>query len=434
MTISLATKRELARWYKLIDHPIQLNLVNDDIRFKVIPAGRRSGKTERFKRYLVREALRNPSMPYFAGAPTRDQAKRIFWEDLKLLSFVSTHGRRPSETELKIFFPNQASITIIGFDKPARFEGQWWAGGGVDETGDLKDGAWENHISPALDTFDPTRPDYKAWCWLFGVPEGLNHYYDLFQYAESANDPEWKGYTWHSADILPPDTIAAAKRRMSAKQFKQEYEASFETATGKIYDDYSKENHTDAIIQPHEKLCWTHDQNYTPLSSAVGVIRGDSLYLCDEIVLTSAVSRQSALEFVEKYREHKNKDVDIFGDPAGRAGEKHGHASDYTELEDVLRDYGWKFTRKVKPKHPAIKDRQNSVRARICSADGNRRLFVNPAKAPWCDKGLSTVQLMKGSSYQEDEKNQYQHITTAIGYQSDYLWPVNKAAIMKNTY
>jgi hypothetical protein len=209
---------------------------------------------------------------------------------------------------------------------------------------------------------------------------------------------------------------------MSAKQYRQEFEASFETATGRIYEDYSEANITDAVIHPHEQLHWTHDQNFTPLSSAVGVIRDDCLYLLDEIVLSSAISRQSADEFVEKFKDHKNKQVKLYGDPAGRAGEKHGHKSDYSEIKDVLRRNGWEVTDKVKRKHPAIKDRQNYVRARILNAAGDVRLFVNPKTAPWCHKGLSTVQLMEGSTFQEDQRNKYQHITTAIGYMVDVLW------------
>jgi hypothetical protein len=210
---------------------------------------------------------------------------------------------------------------------------------------------------------------------------------------------------------------------MSAKQYRQEYEANFEGATGRIYEDYGKGNHTDARILPHEQLMWMHDQNFTPLSSAVGVRRDNALYLLDEIVLTSAVSKQSALEFVEKFKDHKNRHVLIYGDPAGQAGEKHGHASDYTDIEGVLKAHGWTYTRKVKPAHPAIKDRQNAVRAKICTADGVRSLLVNPVTAKWCDKGLSTVQLEEGSSFQEDQKNKYQHITTAIGYCVDVEWP-----------
>jgi hypothetical protein len=77
----------------------------------------------------------------------------------------------------------------------------------------------------------------------------------------------------------------------------------------------------------------------------------------------------------------------------------------------------------VAKSHPAIKDRQNAVRTKILTASGQSSLFVNIATAPWCHKGLATVQLQKGSTFQEDQKNQYQHITTAIGYQIAKLWP-----------
>lgn len=430
-TGNLLLDRQLARWYRLKDHDVQLALIRavpDGIRFPLVPAGRRSGKTERFKRFLVKQANKVPG-PYFAAAPTHDQAKKIFWDDLKAFTLSAMHPRRPSESDRIIYLPNGSEIHVIGLDKPQRIEGIPWKGGGIDEFADIKPHAWEANILPALNTVNPLDPDYRAWCWLLGVPDGLNHYYDLCQKAETGADPNFRVFHWKSAEILPPDVMDAMKRAMSAKQFKQEFEASFETASGRIYEDYGKHNQADAAIQPHEQLLWMHDQNFTPLSSAIGVRRGagnNDLYLLDEIVLTSAVSKQSAVEFVEKYREHKNKHVLIYGDPAGRAGEKHGHASDYTDIEGVLRENGWQFTRKVKPAAPAIKDRQNAVRAKILTASGETSLFVNPVTAPWCHKGLSTVQVKEGSTFQEDQSNQYQHITTAIGYCVDREWPVIK--------
>lgn len=370
-----------------------------------------------------------PNEKFFICAPTRDQVKKIYWDDMKKLCLCSMLPKKPSETELIIYFPNGSTINLIGLDKPERFEGVNWSGGIIDEIADVKEEAWEANLRPALDTFDPTRPDKKIWAWLIGVPDGLNHYYDMYTYAMSANDPEWKAYTWLSADILPESTILSAKRQMSAKQYRQEYEASFETATGKIYEDYGFDNHCSEAIQPHEVLMWAHDQNFTPLSSCIAVKREDNVFILDEIVLTSAVSKQSALEFVDKFKNHQNKIVHIYGDPAGRAGEKHGHASDYTDIEDVLKEYGWTYVRKVKPSHPAIKDRQNCVRAKVKSADGYISLYVNPKTAPWSDKGLATVQLQDGSAFQEDQKNKYQHITTAIGYMTDYEWPINNAII-----
>lgn len=430
MNLAVAHQKDLARWYPLIDHPVQRALVEDQVRFKVVPAGRRSGKTERAKRFVVREAMREPG-PYFIAAPTRDQVKRIYWQDLKRLCFTSVLGDRAvSESELQIRLPNGSTISLIGLDQPQRMEGVLWIGGVIDEIADIKEGAWQENISPALDTYNPERPDYRPWCWLIGVPDGLNHYFEMAEYARVAHDKDWKLYTWKSADILPPDVIEAAKRRMSPRQYRQEYEASFETASGRVYEDYSDANYTAEVIKPHEQLMWHHDFNFTPMSSGIGVRRGQDFLILDEIILTSATSRQSALEFVEKYKNHKNRSVIVYGDPAGRAGEKHGHASDYTEMEQVLRASNWQVERKVKLAAPAIKDRQNAVRAKICNAKGQVSLFVNPKLAPYAHKGLATVQIKKGSTFLEEDSD-YQHITTAIGYCVDYEWPITSKKDVK---
>jgi hypothetical protein len=426
----LLLARQQARWYPLKPHPVQLALlkaVDEGVRFPIVPAGRRSGKTERAKRFLAKQAMWYSNEKYFAAAPTYAQAKKIWWDDLKQLTLSCTHPQRPSESELKIFMPNGTEIHIIGLDQPQRIEGINWTGGVIDEIADVDGESVYTNIMPALNTVDPRRPFYRAWCWFIGVPDGLNHYYDMAQYAETSGDADWKLFHWTSEEILPQDVIDAAKRTMSKRQYNQEYRASFETATGRIYEEYSKANFTDAELLPDEEIHWTHDQNFTPLSSSVAVIRDGRPYFVDEVVLESAVSRQSAEEFVDKFKTHRNKMVYIYGDPAGRAGEKHGHKSDYTEIEEVLRLNGWEYERKVRVAHPAIKDRQNAVRAKICNAKDEINLFVNPKKAPWTHKGLATVQLKEGSSFQEDQKNQYQHITTAVGYFVDVHWPAGRS-------
>ena len=433
-TGNIILDRQLERWYPLKDHPVQLSLigaVDRGVRFPLVPAGRRSGKTERFKRFVVKQANKRPGQ-YFAAAPTHTQAKKIFWQDLLDLSLSHTHKKKPNITDLILNLDNGSEIHVIGLDKPQRIEGIPWLGGGIDEFADIKPDAWEANIYPALNTVHPLRPDYLAWCWLLGVPDGLNHYYDLCEKAKTGFSSDYEVFHWMTSEIFP-DMAAAAEKVMSARQFSQEFRASFETAGGRIYENYGKHNSTDERILPHEQLWWMHDQNFTPLSSAIGVRRGNDLYLLDEIILESAISKQSAMEFVDKYKDHRTKHVIIYGDPAGRAGEKHGHASDYTDIEGVLKSNGWSYTRKVKPAHPAIKDRQNAVRTKIQTASGAVSLYVNPITAPWCHKGLATVQLQAGSTFQEDQKNKYQHITTAIGYCIDYEWPqgANIATAMK---
>jgi len=421
---NLQLDRQLARWYKLKDHPVQLALVEavkNGVRFPLVPAGRRSGKTERFKRFLVKQANKTVGA-YFAAAPTHDQAKKIFWDDLLKFSLSFTHSKRPNISERIIYLNNGSEMHVLGLDKPQRIEGIPWKGGGIDEFADIKPEAWESNIYPALNTVNPLDPDYRAWCWLLGVPDGLNHYYDLCQKAEVDADASFKVFHWMTAEIFP-EMAADAKKVMSLKQYRQEFEASFETASGRIYEDYSKDNHTTETIQEHEQLLWYHDFNYTPLSSGVGVKRGSDYYLLEEIVLVSAVALNSAQEFVERYKDHKNKRVIIYGDPAGKAGEKHSQASDYTDIESELRSNGWTFDRRVRSKAMSIKDSQNALRAKIKSANGGICLYVNTINAPYTHKGLSTVQLKKGSTFMEVESD-YQHITTAVRYMMDYEHPV----------
>ncbi len=432
LTGNLILDRQVARWYPLMDHAVQLALVDavpNGVRFPLVPAGRRSGKTERFKRFLTKQANKVPG-PYFAAAPTHDQAKKIFWDDLKAFTLSSTHKRRPSESDRIIYPDNGSEIHVIGLDKPQRIEGVPWKGGGIDEFADVKPDAWEANILPALNTVNPTDPDYRAWCWLLGVPDGLNHYYDLCLRAEQGDDPNFAVYHWKSSEILPKDVIDAMRRAMSARQFRQEFEASFETASGRIYEDYSPTNYTTETIQPHEQLRWYHDFNFTPLSSGIGVVRGDDIYLLEEIVLTSAVSRQSALEFVDRYKDHQNRHVIIYGDPNGKDGEKHGQMSDYLEMEKVLRDHQWSHTRRVKPSTMSVKDGQNAVRAKIRNAADEVSLFVNTVTAPYTHKSLATGQLKKGSTFLEEDSD-YQHIGTAIRYFIDYEYPVRGRALRK---
>jgi len=418
----------LAHGARRLAHTYDITVANDSNLYVLHDGGivtSNSGKTERAKRKLVKAAMRTPGRPFFAAAPTHKQAKTIWWEDLKLLSFAYCYGPDAiREGELTIRLPNGASIHVMGLDEARRIEGVPWAGGPIDEVADLHADAVPLHVLPALSTEDPRYPGYKPWLDLIGVPEGLNHYYDMCERSKSGVWRNSKVYHWTSAEILSAEEIEDARGRMSARQFRQEYEAAFEGATGRIYEDYGHANTTTETLLPTDALSWMHDFNYTPLSSCVATERNGKLLIADEIVLTSAVAHNAAVEFCERYKAHANRSLKLYGDPAGRAGEKHAQQSNYTAIESYLRSQGWNVERRVKLAAPAIRDRQNAVRAKICNAKGDRTLFVNPKLAPTVHKGLSTVQLKEGSAFQEDESNTAQHITTALGYWIDREWPV----------
>src|SRR5690349_17188207 len=234
-------------------------------RFNVIPAGRRSGKTENFKRKLVIRAMTamTPWTPrFFAGAPTRDQAKSIFWEDLKDLT-RGMWAETPSESHLSIKVLTGAEIHVLGMDKPERVEGSPWDGGGLDEYGNMKPTAWTHHVRPALS-------DRSGWCDLFGVPEGRNHYYELdvkalaLMQAKGAAS-EWGHFHWVSADILPEAEIEAARRDLDELSFLQEYCASFINFEGRAYYPFARETHCRPLrYDPNKPLIFCFDFNVDP--------------------------------------------------------------------------------------------------------------------------------------------------------------------------
>lgn len=192
-----------------------------------------------------------------------------------------------------------------------------------------------------------------------------------------------------------------------------------------VYGDYSTLNHTDKVFNPDLKhIIWTHDFNFTPMSSAIlQRDEKDDIYIVDEIVLQSAVARQSAMEFCERYKDYTDCIVIIYGDASGHIGEKHGHESDYIEIQSILKRAGFTVKMKVPRANPAIKDGQNSLRARIIDAVGKISLFVNQKKCRYADKGLSALQLKKGSTFQEED-SEYQHITTALRYFTNVEFPI----------
>jgi hypothetical protein len=167
------------------------------------------------------------------------------------------------------------------------------------------------------------------------------------------------------------------------------------------------------------------------MSSAIIQREGDRCFVVDEIVIDHADARDSALEFVDKYKDHKDCPVILYGDPSGRVGEKHGKVSNYIEIEAILREHGFRVERKVQLSTLSIRDGQNSLKGKIRNSLGYRSFFVNKAKAPVCHKALTTVKVKAGSTFLEDETNNSQHMGTALRYFAHTEFPAQGRASVR---
>lgn len=466
------------RWIRMIDHPEQLRLKNSKARFQVVPAGRRSGKTERAKRRIVRAAIDprtfNFDDPMFvAAAPTYNQAKSIWWKDLKAMVPKWAMKGTPSETELVIRTIMGSEIRVIGMDKPERIEGSPLDGIILDEYANMKEEAWEANVLPAL-------TDRKGWGMLIGVPEGRNHYYDKYKNAlgpwnvktfdENIKQfGDWDAFTWKSIDIMDPLEIAQRRSQMDELTFQQEYEASFINFTGQAYYAFTEEDHCDNLLQhynPQGELIVCLDYNVDPGVAVIcqemelperkevetgikvdgktlfsGVRNAPKVYgtaVIGEVYIprnsnTPAVCRK----IHQDWGDHQGP-ISVFGDATGgaRTTQSESGASDWDLVkENMYRDFSpqqvsikLNLSDNGKPMNMPERHRVNAVNSRLKADSGIIRMMVDGAAAPMTVKDFEGVRLLEGGSGELDKKHdpKLTHLTDAVGYYIAKEYPVRR--------
>jgi hypothetical protein len=443
-----------ARLYPLRYHPVQAAYERSTAKYNVVPAGRRSGKTEKAKRKVIKHLFtptRWTDPRYFCAAPTRDQARQIYWDDLKKM-IPERLRTETSETYMMIRTIMGSEVFVIGMDKPQRIEGRPWNGGILDEYADMKKGAWGENVQPAL-------ADRDGWCDLIGVPEGRNHYYDTYQYARDSGDPEWAAFTWLSSDILPAKVIERAKRSLDPLVYQQEYEASFVNFLGRIYYPFLAATHTSAKLtyDPRRPLILCFDFNVEPGIACVcqeqplpGQFERDDngIQLLNRPLWGTGVigevwipknSNTPAVcrKLLTDWGRHQGA-VLVYGDAAGGSrGTAQTEGSDWDLIKRFLRDgmrdggdllpgFGDRVHFNVPAANPAVRARINAVNTRLQTSDGQIRLMVNPNTAPHVVRDLEGVTALAGGAGEIDKKGnpEMTHISDALGYYIEREFPI----------
>jgi len=211
-------------------HPAQINIFNSEARFKVVAAGRRFGKSRLAAWILLIKALQSDSKDVFYIGPTFQQAKDIMWDMLKQLGKDVIADAY--ENTARLTLTNGRKIFLKGSDRPDTLRGVGLAYVVLDEYASMKPNVWEQIIRPTL-------ADVQGGALFIGTPAGKNHFYDLYMEARKDEENEWEAFSYNSTDnpYIPESEIEAARKSMSAMAFRQEFEASFETFTGGIFEE-----------------------------------------------------------------------------------------------------------------------------------------------------------------------------------------------------
>lgn len=388
----------------------QSKIARSDTRFRVVVAGRRFGKTHLAIRELCYWA-KEPNKIVWYIAPTYRQAKNIVWRNLKNTLVDLKWTEKVNESELTIYLRNGSIISLKGADNYDSLRGVGLDGIVMDEFADIDEKAW-------FETLRPTLSDKQGKALFIGTPKGIGNWaYELYQQCQ--NDPDnWTSFTFTTIDggNVPVSEIEQAKRDLDERTFRQEYMATFETFSGRIYHSFDRVNNvkrwTGEINK--EMIYVGMDFNIDPMSATIAVRKDDTLHIIDEIVMYSSNTNEMVAELKSRY---PNNRITVFPDPAG-----YQRKTSAGGVTDILILQNSQFIVKAPTHHTQVRDRINAVNSRLKSASGQIKLYIDPK----CKHTIESLerQVYKPGTTQPDKDGGYDHMNDALGYMIDALFPI----------
>ncbi len=411
-------------------------LWNSGARFRVVAAGRRSGKTEYAKRFISLKAINffaHPNGRFVCAAPTQQQARDIYWDDLKLLIPPEYVKRYYDTAPQTVVLVTGTKIECRGLEKPERLEGTPLDGIIIDEIAEVKEEAWTKSIRPALDT-----EGRLGWAWFIGRPKGRNHFYRLAQRAKNDASGRWSYHHWKSSVVLSAEAIRDARSDLDDITYRQEYEAEFVNFEGRAYYPFERERHCERLpYYPEAPLMLCLDFNVSPGSAVIcqeQEYKGRLRYVDDDITAVigevnipdNSNTRRVCRKIVQDWGDHEGE-VHCYGDPSGGARKTSAtEGSDWDQVEEILSlAFGNRLSMRVRRAPPTERARINAMNSRLETVSGRVRMLVDPARALTVVEDLEGVVLMEGTGELDKTSKWLTHWTDGLGYYVQDRFPAS---------
>lgn len=392
-------------------------VVNSTKRFRVVVAGRRTGKTFLAMRELARFA-RHPNSVVWYLTNSRQQAKTLVWSKLKKKLKKLNWIAATNESELTITLVNGSQICLKSAEQGDNLRGESLSFLCIDEFCDIDlDEIFFEILRPALS-------DKRGHALFLGTPKAANQTAkDLFDNALTKRD--WESFTYTTAEggFVDQDEIEAAKLDLAPKVFLQEYCASWENFRGVIFSEFGEHN-IGEVRKPTERepVFIGMDFNVTPGSAVIGRQTRDGIEIYDEIFIDNSHTQEMIDEIKNRY---PTNPITVFPDPAGV--QRKTSAGGNTDIR-LLEMAG--FTTRYHRQHPLVRDRINS---------GNSLFFKRPDQTtrfkidPSCKK---TIASLRNWSYKEgtmvpDKDGGWDHPCDALTYMIQFLFPITNTPASK---
>lgn len=401
-------------------HRGQVEVFNNKARFKVVVAGRRWGKTQLAKSSIISKARKPKQLIWYVG-PTYRMSRGIMWNEL-LDAIPQAYIARLNETLMTIVLINGTRIELKGADKPDTLRGVGLHHLVIDEAQDIKHETWVKVLRPTL-------ASTKGDALIIGTPKAYNWLYELYMRGQNTkNRVKKQWWSWQfptiTSPFIPKSEIEAARADMDEKSFRQEFEASFETMSGRVYHAFERNIHLGNYqFNPALPIWVGQDFNIDPMCSVIMQPQPNGeIWVVDECVLFGSNSQEVADELGRRYWRYL-RNITFYPDPAGA---QRSHTRGESDL-DILRDAGFRKM-KYRRKHPKVTDRINAVNRMFRAADGSIKMRVNRDCKATIDALEQTI--YKKGSREVDKSLGVEHPADGLGYCIDLEFPVRKITIL----
>ena len=356
---------------KAVLHSGQLEVAQDNHRFKVICAGRRWGKSVLSSLIVLQWAIADPGK-YWIVSPTHQQGKEIHW--YSLMQIVPKKWiDKTNDSEKTITLKNGSIISLKSGEKADNLRGSGLKGIVIDEIASLRDWnyLWKEALRPALS-------DYKGKGIFISTPKGYNHFYDLYMQGKS-DDERYKEYkSWHFTSYdnpyIPKDEIETAQRELPENSFLQEYMADFTKHSGLVYKDFSRDFHVREIpdFKPRYYIRGLDRGFNSPTAVPIIAVNSDGdWYQIDEIYETGLINPVLAERLQDMSKKH---DIKAYELSVMDSAQK----SDIVELAQMNQDFIGAIKESGEPNINYVLWKINKLTQRLIIKDQKARYYVHP--------------------------------------------------------
>lgn len=228
--------------------PAQKVIDESRVRFKIVRAGRKFGKTVLAQKKAL-DWLRAPNSVHWHIAPTYKQAKLISWAEFKRLIPAEALGKKPNDQDLAITLKNGSQLYLMGSDDPDSLRGPAPTSLTMEEFTFHKREVWYEVLRPNL-------MPKKAPALFIGTPKGFNWGHDLEEEAKksiAAGEDKWGifHYTVYDNPYIDRSEIEDARKSCDSEAvWRQEYMAEYESSVGRVFAAFNDNRHTANLELP----------------------------------------------------------------------------------------------------------------------------------------------------------------------------------------